>query len=501
MKENTNKTLVVNSIILYANLIITSVCGFFTTRFALQALGIVDYGLFSVIGSIISFISIVNTIMVSTSNRYIAVAIGKNDMQETNKVFNLCMRIHTTIALITILIAIPLGFWYINNHLNYTGNIQNALFVYLVSVLASIFTFVIVPYHGLLTAKERFFVFSFPSIISHIVRLVLAYLLTFCFEDKLFIYASFMAIMTFYPSLIYILYCKKHFPEIVKFKKIKDKAMFKEILSFSGWVGYGAVAYVGRNQGAAILVNMFFNTVMNTALGIANSINSIVGMISRTITQPIEPQLIKSYTAGEVKRSYDLLILSTKLTYLLVLVASAPFFIECDWILSLWLGQVPPFATMFTVLIIIDTLVDSLNSGVKSIIFASGKIKLFQIIPSTIKLCAIFIAYFVLKSGNESYTLMYVYIVSSLVVVVANQWILHKTININNTTLLKHSYLPSFIVTILFIPLTRIEFNFHPILNISLILTYLLLLIYIIGFSKKERHLIISFITSMIKRK
>lgn len=499
MKENSNKALITNSTILYLNLAITSICGFMTTRFALQALGVVDYGLFSVIGGIIAIISIINTIMVSTSNRFIAISIGKNDTQETNNIFNICLKIHFKIALITALIAYPLGIWYIYEILNYDGDIQNAIYIYIISTTASIISFAIVPYHGLLTAKERFKVFCIPSAISHIAKLIFAYVLVSHFENKLILYSVFIAITTLYPCIIYIMYCRKHFRNIVKWKRIEDKEKTKEIISFSGWVGYGAIAYIGRNQGAAILVNSFFNTIMNTAFGIANSINAIVGMFAKTITQPIEPQITKSYAAGNKERCDNLLVFSTKITYILVLFIACPFFLECEWVLSLWLGDVPPFATTFTILIIIDTLIESLNSGIKSIIFASGKIKLFQVIPSTIKIVAIVAAYFVLDNGNASYSLLYVYICSSIIIVIINQWILHKSFDYNLIKMLKQSYLPSISITILFLPLIFIELNYHPIINILIGFAYLLILILLIGITHKEKSYILSLITKSKK--
>ena len=437
--------------------------------------------------------------MVSTSNRYIAIAIGKNDIQEANKIFNICLRIHSKIALFTAIIAYPIGIWYILNILNYDGNIQNAIYIYIISISASILTFITIPYHGLLTAKERFWVFCAPSVISHIARLIFAYILVFYFENKILVYSIFTAITTVYPCIIYVIYCRKNFKEIVTLKKVKDIEKTKEIISFSGWVGYGAIAYVGRNQGAAIIVNAFFNTVMNTAFGIANSINAIIGMFARTITQPIEPQITKSYVADNKERCENLLIMSTKLTYILVLIIACPFFLECEWILSLWLGKVPPYATTFTILIIIDALVESLNSGIKSIIYASGNIKLFQIIPSTIKLIAIFVAYIFLDAGYASYSLLYVYIFSSSIIVIVNQWILHKSFQYNFKKQLLKSYLPSILITILFLPIVFIKLNYHPLINITIGFVYLFTLTLLIGITAKERKYILKYITKSKK--
>lgn len=499
MQENTNKSLTVNTLILYIRLVVTAVCGLFTTRFALEALGVVDYGLFSVIGSIISFIAIINTIMVSTSNRFIAVAIGKGDIEDANKQFNVCLVIHIIIAMCTILFALPIGDWYINNYLNYDGDINNALMIFQFTIFASAVTFVGVPYNGLLTAKEKFVVFCVPDIISHIFKLLVAYLIVSYFEQKLIIYSFSIAVFTAYPVVVYIYYCYRHYREISAFKFVKDKRRYKEIFVFSAWVGYGAVAYVGKAQGAAILVNAFFSTVMNTALGIANSINSIIVSFAQNVALPIAPQITKSYVSGNKERSVHLLILSTKLTFLVMFLVSSPFLVGTEWILECWLGEVPGYATMFTILVIVDALIDSMNSGIKNYIFASGRIKLFQVAASTLKLIAILAAFVALNIGFPAYSLLFTYIVFSVLVFFANQWVLNRTLNFDNALLWKKSYIPSMLIVVLFSPCFFLKLCIPQYCAIIFSFIYLSLLIYLVGLSKSERQFVFSIIAKKLK--
>lgn len=501
MKENTNKSLAVNTLILYVRLAVTAICGLFTTRFALEALGVVDYGLFSVIGSIISFIAIINTIMVSTSNRFIAVSIGKGDIVDANKQLNVCLIIHVFIALLTILFALPIGEWYINRFLNYSGNISNALMVFRFTIIASAITFIGVPYNGLLTAKEKFIVFCVPDIISHILKLVVAIMIVNHFESKLMIYSLSIAIFTAYPVFIYVVYCMRHYRAIARIKFVRDKQSYKDILSFSVWVGYGAIAYVGKAQGAAILVNAFFNTTMNTALGIANSINGIIVNFAQNVAQPIAPQITKSYAAGDRDRSSHLLVLSTKLTFLVMFFVSSPFLVGTEWILKIWLGQVPSYAVMFTILVIVDALIDSLNSGIKNIIFASGKIKLFQVAASSLKLVAIGAAFIVLRLGGPVYSLLYAYVFFTILVFFTNQWVLNRTLNFDNALLWKQSYLPSILIVLLFVPCFFLKFFIPQSAAICISLLYLSGLTIFLGFTTYERKYIITIITSKLKRK
>lgn len=497
MQENTNKALAVNTLALYGKLLITAVCGLLTARFSLQALGVTDFGLFSVLGGVISFISIINTIMVATSNRFIAVEIGRGTLETINRKFNVCLIIHIAIAILTILLFIPIGLWYIINYVNYDGSINNALIVFLLSSSASAFTFLGVPFNGLLMAKERFVLFCAVDAFAKIVITLVSFVLLYTFQQKLLIYASTTALMTILPVAVYYFYSKIKFKEIVKFKLIGDKKEYKEILSFSGWVAYGAVACVAKAQGAAVLINLFFNTVMNTALGLANSVNSCIMLFAQNVEKPIAPQLTKSYVSGNKERTNQLLILSTKMSYFAMLLISAPFLIDCNWILTLWLGDVPDYVALFTILLIIDNLVNAFNSGIANIIFASGKIKWYQIAINTLRFLAVFVAYFVLKSGFPPYFLVITYIISSVMVVVTSQYILHRTLNYDNSILMRSSYLPSILVTTCFVPTLFVEIDIHPFLHIILLTIYLIITMYIIGLNKKEKEYIINMINKL----
>lgn len=494
--ENTNKAIAINSIILYVKLIIVTIFGLLTTRFALRALGVVDFGLFSVVGSIITFIAIFNTIMVATSNRYISVAIGKGNAKSTNEQFNICLVIHSLIAVITILLALPLGDFYIINFINYDGNIGDAVWVYNFSLIGSVISFIGVPYNGLLMAKERFAVFCITDILIYFCRLVIAYMLIWFFENKLIVYALTQGIFSASATVIYIVYCKRHFKDIIRWNFVKDKGKYTDILYFSGWVSFGAFATVGKSQCAALLVNTFFNTIMNAALGLANTVNGLLTTFANAVAQPIAPQITKSYSRGDMKRCDMLLVWSIKVTYFVMLVVSLPFLINADWIFGIWLGQIPDYVIPFTKLIIIDTLISSLNSGISNFIFASGKIKRYQLSINLLRFAAIIGAFFVLKLGAPASSLLYVYIFFSVLIFFTGQYVLKITLHYNNALLWKNSYVPSLLVTLFSFPLLMLQnLGLHPIMQYIIGEIWLLNLIYLIGLNKSDRR----YITSKIR--
>ena len=494
MQENTNKAIAFNSIILYGKMAITTICALLTTRFALQALGVVDFGLYAVLGGIISFISIFNTIMLSTSNRFIAVALGKGDMEETNKQFNVNLIVHISIAIFAILIAFPIGQWYIPRYVNYEGPLENAMTVFIISIIGSVLSFVGVPYNGLLMAKEKFIVFSLVDVITHFLKLIVAWILISHFIHKLFIYTVAMALFTALHSVVYIVYCKYFYPEIVHFKFVREKRIYKNVFNFSTWVAVGAISTIGKTQGAALVVNAFFNTVMNTAMGIAASVNQYVSMFAYGVVQPMQPQITKSYAAGNRSRTDDLLIMSTKYSFLLTFLVGSLFLSAPEWILGLWLGNVPPYATIFLVLFIIDQLVQSFNSGISNIIWANGNIALYQILTSTLNVLAVVAGYFVLRGGAPAYYLTVAYICFSIIRFFAIQWTLHHTLDYDNRILWKNSYFPSFLVVVFYLPILCVPAFFHPGVKLLLSFLYLSIIMWFIGLSKKERYLLYNYI-------
>ncbi len=499
MKENTNQAIIYNVVILYVRLIITTLCGLLTTRYALQALGVTDFGVFSLIGSIVTFISIFNQIMISTSNRFISIEIGIGKTMDINEQFNINFIIHVAIAVVTLLIGLPLGHWYIHHFVNFDGDINHVIFVFNLSIISAAISFIGIPYNGLLMAKERFIVFSSMDVFVHIIKAIVAYLLIDYFVDKLQVYAIALSILTVLPVLFFYVYCRKYYHKETELHLITNKEKYKKVFSFSSWVAFGAFVSVGQGQGAAMIVNAFFNTVMNAAMGIANTVNMLITSFASNVSQPIAPQITKNYATKNYDRCLELLIISTKFTFLSMFFVSAPLMIDAQWLLSLWLGQIPPYVISFTLLIVANTLITSANSGISNLIFASGKIALYQITVNMLRIFSMIGAYLVLKNGGAAYSLFYVYIVFSFLIVICSQWVLKKELHLGYGVMIKHAYIPSLAVAICFIPVCFIHWNIHPLIRIVLLMAYLMVIIYHVGLSSQERKYLYHLLTSKYK--
>lgn len=500
MQENTNKSIAINSLILYVRLAIVSVAGLLYTRFSLMALGEVDYGLFAVVGGIISFIGICNTIMTATSIRFIAVSTGRNDIAGANKVFNVNLAIHSLIALFTIIVAIPLGHVYINHFVSYQGDISNARMVFDITVVASALSFIGVPYNGLLMARERFLVFCSTDVLSSVFKLIGTYLLIDYFEHKLLVYAIIVAVMTAYPTFVFMVYCKRNFPETVRFRIVRERQQYIEVLRFASGIAVGAVSCIAKLQGTALIVNAFFTTTMNTALAIANSINNIVQLFANNIQKSISPQIVKSYAAGDIERSTYLVCFSSKVTFLVMFFVSIPFLLVPETIFSLWLAKVPEYAVLLTRLLIIDVLILSVNAGVSEIVWATGRIMKYQILTNAISLCSVVVGFVVLKMGYQAECLFYCYIVFSFILFIVRPYILLCTINFKVSMLYKLSYIPALAVIVAFSPIWLLNGHLNPWLYLFVAMAYYIAVILVVGLSGKERSSIVRFIKSRCKK-
>ncbi len=493
---NSNKLIFKNSIILYIRLIITSIVGLLVSRLLLQNLGVYDFGLYSVVGGIVTLMAFLNIVMVSTTYRFIAFEMGKGSDIGINKIFNISLVIHISIALLLIILAETLGRWYIFNKLNVDINrIDDAFFVFRMSILATLFNIFSIPYQGLVTAKENFLVRASIETIKSILTLILVCLLFIYDGDKLRLYSVFMACALAIYSSLFIFYCRRNYYSQVRWVFQRDKTKYKEMLQFSGWIMFGAAASVGQVQGSALIINSFFSTVLNASFGIANQVNAFLKMFAGNLGQAVVPQITKNYSGGNHARTEQLVCYTSKYCFFLLLILGLPIFLETEYLLKLWLGVVPKYTVIFTKLMIIKALLDTLGDGVVSIVQATGKIKWFQIIMSSAMLLSLPIAYVFFKNGYEPYTILVIIICIGVLNAIMRLILLKKIVNFDIEKLLRISYLRILYVSLSILPL----FYIHSFIESSFLRfssfvflsgLYILVSIYVVGIETKEREIV-----------
>lgn len=503
MKENT--LIFKNSAILFIRLIVTSLFGLFTTRLLVKGLGASDFGLYNVVGGIVVMMAFLNTIMISTTFRFIAYEMGQNNPEGINKVFNISLVIHLLMAAVVIVMTETLGVFYVNNYLNIDpGKLYDALFVLRFSTYGILFSIVSIPFQGLVTAKEKFMVQATIEVIRAFLVLTVALIVFIYTGNKLRIYAFLMMLVSIVPAALFIIYGKKTNKEITKWKFQKDKTKYKEMIGFSGWIMFGAAASVGKTQGSALIINSFFGTITNAAYGVARQLDSLVRMIASNLGQAVVPQITKSFSSGNTERSVRLVAYTSKYTCFLMLIPAVPILLETEYLIKLWIGAIPPYTIIFCKLMIINALIDSLGGGIPALTQAIGKIKYFQIILSTTSLLSLPIAYFFFRAGYSPSYLLVAFVSMALLNVILRQILLKKIIDFDVKYFLRTSYLKIFYVTLLVLPLFLLRNLFNPGLARFLIFSFfsicwLFFVIYIVGIEKNEKNMINQIIKNLIK--
>lgn len=490
MEENT--LILKNSAILFLRLILTSIIGLISTRLLISSLGASDFGLYNVVGSIVVMMAFLNTVMISTSYRFIAFEMGRNDYKAVNKVFNVSLIIHLFLAIVVILLSESIGVFYIRNYLNVEPTrINDAIFVLRFSTYATFFTIISIPFQGLVTAQEKFVVSASIEVIKSTLVLGIVIVISYLTINRLRYYALLMMFVSIIPSILFILYCKTKYKEITNWKFQRDISKFKEMIKFSGWIMFGAAASVAKNQGSSLIINSFFGTVLNAAFGIAHQVDSLVRMIASNLGQAVVPQITKSFSGGNTERSVRLVAYTSKYTCFLMLIPSLPIMLETEYLLKLWIGDVPPYTIVFSKLMVLSALVDSLGGGIPAIIQATGKIKYFQIVLSIITLMSLPIAYLLFQAGYPPSYLLIAFLSTSALNVIVRQLLLKKIINFDVKYFITTSYIKISYVIILLIPLffviTIFEQGLFRFLLFSLFsICWLIFVIYMVGVDKIE---------------
>lgn len=430
-----------NTGVMYARLIITTVIGLLISRYVLQALGASDYGLYAVVGGLITMLNVISTGMHTTTRRFVNVEMGKSD-GNLNRIFNISRLVHIGFAFFILLVAETIGIYYIYHFLNVSQDkFGDAIFVFQVSTIASAIGIINVPYQALIEAYEKFSIGAFISIMDSIIKLTFVIALIYYQGNVLRIYAVGMSLLTLLNLCFYNIVCFHKWKDVVKYKLYKGWSKYKEIIYFNNYVSLGATSYLSRTQGSTLLVNYFYGTVINAAFAIGYLIENYCIMFVNNIGLAAGPQITRNYE-NNYERSFELTTALSRYSTYMMLILVVPFSLELDFILHLWLKEVPEGTQMVCHLTLLSALVRVAVGDTSKIVQASGRIRWFQIIGSIIELSCLPVSYILFLQGCHAYTVIVVYILSSLVNRVSSLFLLHRILSFDIWKFVRQLYIP-----------------------------------------------------------
>lgn len=402
-QDSNNKRIAHNTALLYFRMLFLMFLGLYTSRIVLQALGISDYGLYSLVGGFVSMLAYLNSVFVSATQRFISYAIGKGDPKELHDVFCTSITVHYILAGIILVIAETFGLWFINNHLNIEPDrIIAANWIYQSSVCLLMVNIISIPYNACIIAHEHMKTFAYVSIFEGIAKVLNVYLLLVLPFDKLIQYAVYSLLIGIIVRTIYVYYCKRHFEECHYSFHI-DKPLFKRMANYAGWTAVGTLGFTFKDQTLNIVLNLFYNTAVNAARGIAVSVSGMINQFASNFFLAVTPQITKRYAKGDIEGTQKLVYTSAKFAFFMLGLLTIPLCLNLQYLLELWLGVVPEYTYEFIIVILISTLIASFANPVTNAIQATGNIRNFQIGICLIFIMEIPIAYILLKNGASPY--------------------------------------------------------------------------------------------------
>ena len=499
-----NKRIAKNTLLLYVRMLFMMGVSLFTSRITLAALGVTDYGIYNVVGGMVAMFSILSGSLSVTIGRFITVEVGKRDMERLKTIFSTSVSIQIFMSLVICLIAEVAGVWFLNNKMVIPDErLYAAHWVLQLSILTFVVNLISVPYNAVIIAHEKMSAFAYISILEVVLKLVIVYLLYISPIDKLIVYAVLLACVAVVIRVVYGRYCKRHFDES-RYNFCFDKGLLREMLGFIGWAFWGNGMVVLKDQGTNVLLNLFCGPAVNAARGVAMQVNNAVYSFVQNFMMAVNPQITKSYSAGNIADTHKLIIRSAKFGFFILLILIMPICANIDYILGLWLVEVPGHTANFIVLVLFYSLLDCYGHPLITGVLAEGDIKRYEIALTVIYFVNFVASYVFLKMGMQPEVVFVLNIIFKAFVIIALLWHSHSRYSFPIGLFLQKCLLRTVAIFIMsvafvyFLPVSGCDNFTEFIISTVLILVVCSALVYFIGITKNEATYIRGMVASKL---
>lgn len=502
-----NKRIAKNTLLLYIRTIFVMVVSLYTSRVVLKALGVDDYGIYNVVGGFVSMFSIISSALSNSISRFITYELGHGDKEKLRRIFSTGINIQIIIAITIIILVETIGLWFLNYKMNIPPNrmiaANWALHCSVVSFAVSLLN---VPYNAVIIAHERMSAFAYISILEVSLKLGVVFLLFVSPYDHLILYVILHAIVVIIIRVIYGIYCSRNFEE-AKYQRVHDKDLIKEMFGFAGWNFLTSTAYILNTQGVNVVINLFFNVGVNAARGIATQVQSALAQFIDNFSTAINPQITKLYSIGNKEEMFKLVNRGARFTFLLSILICLPVLVETDYLLKLWLTEVPPHTVAFVRLAIIGTMIDRLGNSGYTACMATGTIRKYVLWISSVG-CLVFpltiVSYYLGAPAEMTYV---IYAIVYLGVDGVRLWIMKGLLDFPVMSFILEVIAPILRVTVIAVILPVLLVLLLPqslsrfVLSIIVSLASAALSAFYLGLSKSERNTVSEKIVVTIKSK
>lgn len=501
-----NKRIAKNTLMLYLRMFIIMAVSLYTSRIVLQTLGVIDYGIYNVVGGVVAMMALLTNSLTNSIMRFLTYELGKKDEAAQGLVFSTSVNVMILMSIIAIIIGETIGLYFLNEKMNIPVERLNAAnYVYQCSLLSFVFNIISVPYNASIVAHEKMKAFAYVSVLEVILKLSVVYVLYISFLDKLKLYSILLLCVSIIMRLTYGQYCVRHFSEC-KYHFVHDLKYFKQMTSFAGWNFLGQGAFLINNQGVNILMNLFFGVTVNAARGIATQVNGAIMKFVTNFTMALNPQITKSYASGHIEDMHVLIYRGAKICYFLTLLFAVPILFETETILRLWLENIPIYSVEFVRLTVLASLINVVNMTLTTGLHATGRIKRCMIITSAVEFSIFPITYIGFRNGLSPISAYYIFIAIYAVLMFLRVIIIKGYIRMSGMEYCREVFQKIFLTTlatislplliILLIPMSLVRFLILTIVSVLAIIPS----IYYFGLTIPERKSVVNIVKNKLFR-
>lgn len=500
------KRLVKNTLMLYLRTFVLMIISLYSVRVVLSALGVEDYGIQNVVAGFVTMFSFVTGSLSVAISRFLSLEIGSGNDVRLRAVFSSSLQIMVLVSAVIFLLVETVGVWFVNEKMVLSPpRLIAAHWVLQFSALTLVVSLLSVPFDALIISYEKMSAFAFISIFSGVLKLIIAFSIIISPIDKLIFYALLLFLQALIIRCCYGIYCARNFKK-VKYEHRFDKSLSKEILSLAGWDLWGSASFVIKNYGVNLVLNLFYGPIVNAARGIALQVNTAVTQFSGGFLTALRPQIIKEYAYGNREALWQMVDSGTKFAIFLLLVISMPLMLECEFVLSLWLGSVPEHTVRFVLLFIILSICEgAMIYTQNAALMANGNIKKCQLITGAIQLLNVPLSYLLLWLDFSPESTIILAIVIANICCFIRSFILSSLTGYSTRRFFTNVYLRViFVAIIIVLPLWGIRnlmsdgWIRFAVITIASVL-WSLVIVYAIGCSYTERHFLTQKIKGLLK--
>lgn len=504
-EQSVSKRIAKNTIFLYIRMILVMVVSLYTSRVILNTLGASDYGIYNVVGGVVTIMTFLSGALGGSTSRFLTYDLGTGNQESLNNTFSAALLLHIGVALLVVVFGETIGLWLLYNKLVIPDNRMTAAFwVLQASILTTGINFIQVPFTASIISHEKMSIYAYIGLYDVAAKLAIAYLITISPYDKLIVYTFLLMANVLIVTTFYRFYTHQKYVEC-RLRRVKDYGLFKRILGYTGWELFGGIASVSQGQGISIVLNMFFGTIVNAARGITQQITAAVTLFVTNFLLASRPQVIKYCAEGKYEDMYNLTFRTAKFSYLLMLVMVIPLCFEINFILKIWLGNaVPEYTNIFSIIVLITSLVSSLHTASLMPYHAIGRLGTGNVIGGFLMFLSLPITYLLFKMGLPAFWAFIAILITNTLQQITTWVVIHSYVPFSYWDLLSNTYIPIAIVTVLALPVPFLILSTQPEGWLRLFVmiggseVVLALLVLYIAMTKSERYKVLFFARNFI---